>query len=163
MQREEACQIVRVIRQQVPRGWNDVPVVGNVDLRFNGLVARHVLREECRKEEICERWGARKIQIVIRWLGTRQGVKYAGQVVNFEYLKVKFEWLKEQRSVHYPKDTESTDALQGNVPRLAKHEDFGSIFEEGGSQISKKRACTRLEPWHVFFGEVSRTQGLLRV
>ena len=31
------CQIVRVIRQQVPRGWNDVPVVGNVDLRFNGL------------------------------------------------------------------------------------------------------------------------------
>ena len=99
MQREEVCQIVRVIRQQVPRGWNYVPVVGSVDLRFNGLVARHVLGEEGRKKEICERWGASKIQIVIKTLGTGQGVMYAGQVVKIECLKVKFEWLKVQRSV----------------------------------------------------------------
>ena len=58
---EEVCQIVRVVRQQVPRGWNDVPVVGNL----NGLVVRHVLWEEGRKEEFCERWGASKIQMMM--------------------------------------------------------------------------------------------------
>jgi len=83
---------------------NDVPVVGNVDLRFNGLVARLVLWEEGRKEEICERWGASKIQIIIKRLGTGQGVMYASQVVKFKCLKVKFEWLKGQRSVQHPKD-----------------------------------------------------------
>jgi len=62
-----------------------------------------------------------------------------------------------------PRISESTDALQGNVPQLAKHEDFGRIFEGGGSQFGKKRACTRLEPWHVFFCGVSMTQGLLHV
>jgi len=80
-----------------------------------------------------------------------------------ECLKVKFEWLEGQRSVQHPKDIQSTDALQGNVPRLAKHEDLSRIFEGGGSQFGKKRACTRLEPWHVFFGGVSRAQALLRV
>ena len=38
----------------------------------------------------CGRLGARKIQIIIRWLGTGQVVKFAGQVVKFEWLKVKF-------------------------------------------------------------------------
>ena len=38
----------------------------------------------------CGRWGARKIQIIIRWLGTGQVVKVAGQFVKFEWLKVKF-------------------------------------------------------------------------
>jgi len=37
----------------------------------------------------CGRWGARKIQIIIRWLGTRQVVKVAGQFVKFEWWKVK--------------------------------------------------------------------------
>ena len=39
---------------------------------------------------VCGRWGARKIQIIIRWLGTGQVVKVAGQFVKFEWLKVKF-------------------------------------------------------------------------
>ena len=56
------------------------------------------------KEEICERWGASKIQIIIKRLGTGQGVMYASQVVKFKCLKVKFEWLKGQRSVQHPKD-----------------------------------------------------------
>jgi len=109
----EVCQIVRVIRQQVPRGWNDVSVVGNVDFRFNGLAARHVLREEGRKEEICERWGVSKNRIVIKRLGKGEGVKYAGQVVKFECLKVKFEWLKGQRSVQHPRDIR----VNGCTPR----------------------------------------------
>jgi len=113
IQREEVCQIVRVIRQQVPRGWNEVPIVDNVDFRFNGLVARHVLWEEDRVEEICERWGASKIQIVIKMLGTGQGVMYAGQVVKIECLKVKFEWLKGHRSVQHPKDIR----VNGYTPR----------------------------------------------
>ena len=92
-------RIIRVIRQR----WNDVPVVGNVDLRLNGLVARHVLWEEGKKM-ICERRGASKIQIVIKTLGTGQGVMFVGQVVKIEYLKVKFWWLKGQRSVQHPKD-----------------------------------------------------------
>jgi len=113
MQREEVFQIVRVIRQQVSRGWIGVPVVGNVNLRVNGLVARHVLWEEGRKEEICERGGAKKIQIVIKTLGTGQGVMYAGQVVKIECLKVKFEWLKGQKSVQHPKDIR----VNGCTPR----------------------------------------------
>ena len=71
-----------------------MPVVANVDLRFNVLVTRHLLWEEGRKEEVCGRCGARKIQSVITWLGTGQVVKYAGQFVKYECLKVKFEWLK---------------------------------------------------------------------
>jgi len=51
MQREEVCQVIRVVRQQVPRGWNNVPVVGNVDLWCNGPDARHVLWEEGKKKE----------------------------------------------------------------------------------------------------------------
>jgi len=38
----------------------------------------------------CGRLGARKIYIIIRWLGTGQVVKFAGQFVKFEWLKVKF-------------------------------------------------------------------------
>ena len=41
-------------------------------------------------DECIGRWGARKIQIIIRWLGTGQVVKVAGQFVKFEWLKVKF-------------------------------------------------------------------------
>ena len=69
-----------------------VPIVGNVDLRFYVFVTRHVLWEEGQKEEVCGRWGARKIQIVIRWLGTGPlaVVKFAGQVLKFVWLKVKF-------------------------------------------------------------------------
>jgi len=88
-------------------------------------------------------------------LGTGQGVMYASRVVKIECLRVKFEWLKGQRSVQHPKDINgcnprectSTDALQGNVPRLAKHEDFDTIFEGCGSQFGEERACTgtRLE------------------
>jgi len=64
-----------------------------------------------------------------------------------------------------PRISESTNALQGNVHLLAKHEDFGRIFEGCGSQFGEERACTgtRLETWQAFVGEVSRTQGLLRV
>jgi len=83
-----------------------VPVVGNVDLWFYVLVTRHVLWEKGRKEEVCGRWGARKIQIVIRWLGAGQVVKYAGHIVKFECLKVKFEWSQGQRSVQHPKDNQ---------------------------------------------------------
>jgi len=90
MQKEEVCQVFRVFREQVPRGWNNVPVVGNVDLRCSGPVARHVLWEEGKKKEIRERMGASRIQIVIKTLGTEQGVMYAGQVVKIECLKVKF-------------------------------------------------------------------------
>jgi len=32
----------------------------------------------------------KKIQIIIRWLGTGQVLKFAGQVVKFEWLKVIF-------------------------------------------------------------------------
>jgi len=35
----------------------------------------------------CGRWGARKIHIIVRWLGTGQVVKIAGQFVKFEWLK----------------------------------------------------------------------------
>ena len=92
MQGDEDCQIVRVIRQQVPGGWNGVPIAGNVDLKFYVLitVTRHVLWKEGKKEDVCGRWGARKIQIVIRWLGTGPVVKFAGQVLKFVWLKVKF-------------------------------------------------------------------------
>ena len=58
-----------------------------------------------------------------------------------------------------PRITDLTNALQGCVPRLAKHEDFGRIFEGGGSQFGRKRACTRLEQKHAFLCKV----GLLRV
>jgi len=58
--------------------------------------------------------------------------------------------------------SESTNTLQGNVPRLAKHDDFGRIWEGDCSQIGKKHACTRLESWHMLCYGVSRTQGLLR-
>ena len=57
-----------------------------------------------------------------------------------------------------PKISESTNTLQGNVPRFAKYEDFGRIWECGGSQIIKKRARTRLEPWYMLCYGVSRTQ-----
>jgi len=88
-----------------------VPVVGNVDLRLYGLVVRHGLWEEGRKEGFWEKWGASKIKVVIKKLGTGQGVMYTSQVVKigclkvkFECLKVKFEWLKGQRSVQHPKN-----------------------------------------------------------
>jgi len=113
VQGEEVCQVIRGVRQQVPRGWDDVPVVGNIDLRCNGHVARHVLWEECKEKEICERRGAGKIQIVIKTLGTGQGVMYTGQVVKIECFKVKFEWLKGQRSVQHPEDIQ----VNGYTPR----------------------------------------------
>jgi hypothetical protein len=94
MKGEEECQIVRVIRQQVPGGWNDVPIAGNVDLRFYVFITRHVLWKEGKEEDVCGRCGARKIQIIIRWLETKRVVKFAGQVVKFERLEVKFERLK---------------------------------------------------------------------
>jgi len=37
------------------------------------------------------------------------------------------------------------------------------ILEGVGSQFGKKRACTLMEPWHMSYCGVSRTQGLLRV
>jgi len=40
----------------------------------------------------------------VKTLGKGQGVMYAGQVVKIECLKVKFEWLKKQRSVQHPED-----------------------------------------------------------
>jgi len=39
------------------------------------------------------------------------------------------------------------DALQGYVSRLAKHEDFGRIFEGGGSQFGRKRATVYARGW----------------
>jgi len=90
-----------------------VPVVGTIDLRCNGPVARHVLWEQGKKKEICESRKAGKIQIVIKKLETGQGVMYAGQVVKIECLKVKFEWLKGQRSVQHPEDIQ----VNGCTPR----------------------------------------------
>ena len=46
------CQIVRIIRQQVPGGLNGAQIVGNVDLRFYVLVTRHVLWEEGKEEKV---------------------------------------------------------------------------------------------------------------
>jgi len=40
-----------------------------------------------------------------------------------------------------PRITNSTDVLQGYVPRLARHEDFGRIFE-GVSSISAESVHT---------------------
>jgi len=38
--------------------------------------------------------------------------------------------------------TDSTDALQGYVPRLARHQDFGRIFEGVGSSSAESvHAC----------------------
>ena len=77
----------------------------------------------------CGRWGARKILIIIRWLGTGQVIKVAVQFVKFEWLKVKFRWLRGQRSVQHPTENQFYGSLKGYVPRLARHEDFGRIFE----------------------------------
>jgi len=66
-----------------------VPVVGNVDLRLYGLVTRHGLWEEGRKDGFWERWGASKIKVVIQKLGTGQGVMYASQVVKIGCLKIR--------------------------------------------------------------------------
>jgi len=124
MQGEEVCQVIRVVCQQVPRGWDDVPAVGNIDLRCNGPVARHVLWEEGKKKEICERRGAGKIQIVIKKLGMEQGVMYAGQVVKIECLKVKFEWLKGQKSVQHPEDIRVSECIPRECNSACKARGF---------------------------------------
>ena len=90
-----------------------MPVVGNVDLRFYSLVARHSLWEGSRRVGFWERWGASKVKILIRRLGTGQGAMYASQVVKIECLRVYFEWLKGQKSVQHPKDIR----VNGCTPR----------------------------------------------
>ena len=63
IQGEEVCQIIRIIHQQVPKGWNGVPIAGNVDLRFYVFVTRHVLWEEGKKEEVRGRCGTKKFRL----------------------------------------------------------------------------------------------------
>ena len=87
-----------------------MPIAGNVELRFYVFITRNVLWKEGKEEDVCGRCSSRKIQIIMRWLGTGRVVKFAGQVVKSERLKVKFErlkvkfGLKGQRSVQQPKD-----------------------------------------------------------
>jgi len=58
-----------------------------------------VVRECVKKIASREGWASS-----VKTLGMGHGVMYAGQVVKFECLKVKFEWLKGQRSVQHPED-----------------------------------------------------------
>lgn len=56
-------------------------------------VHSHIQAHTCMNKSMmsaCGRSGARKIQIIMRWLGTGQLVKIAGQFVELDWLKVKF-------------------------------------------------------------------------
>ena len=91
----------------------------------------------------CGRWGARKIQIIIRWLGTGQVVKVCGTICQIRVVESSGDW-EGREAFNTPRITNSTDALQGDVPRLARHEDFGSFFfEKSCWNVWKKHWLTK--------------------
>ena len=63
--------MVRVVCQQVPGGWNDVSVVGNVDLRCYGLVADMVCGG--RAERMGFRRGGVRIELKLSSRGWGRG------------------------------------------------------------------------------------------
>ena len=76
----------------------------------------------------CGRGGARKIQIIISWLGTGQVVKFFGTFHQIRVVESSGDW-EGREAFNTPRITNSTDALQGDVPRLTRHEDFGRILD----------------------------------
>ena len=83
-------------------------------------------------------WGRGKWSRLRASLSSSSGwSKIAGQFVKFEWLKsISGDW-EGREALNTPRITDSTDALHGYVPRLARRPDFGRIFEDVGSSSAE--------------------------